>query len=129
MIRRHFTVEEADSLIPMLEPVMRDLQRLVEQLRAAGEELETFEQRVSLNGAGEGWSGAAPDLKGVRKDVEERLLYLQGVGVQVKDLEHGILDFPTRMEGRDVCLCWRLGETEVGYWHEMDTGYAGRTPL
>ena len=69
------------------------------------------------------------DLRRIYGDIRQRLVYLQEIGVHVKDVEHGILDFPTRMWGRDVYLCWRLGEESVNHWHDMDAGFAGRRPL
>ena len=51
------------------------------------------------------------------------------LGVEVKDLDEGLVDFPARREGEDVLLCWRLGEDEVGFWHSLEDGFAGRKPL
>lgn len=129
LISRHFTVEEANALIPMLEPVMESLRDLSEKLGDVAREVQGLAALTIGNGHGEGWAGLPPEIIAVRRDVEQRLLYLQGIGVHVKDIEQGILDFPTRMESREVYLCWRLGEKSVAYWHELDAGYGGREPI
>jgi hypothetical protein len=54
---------------------------------------------------------------------------LQALGVVVKDLDRGLIDFPHRREGREVYLCWEYGEERIDYWHETDSGYSGRQPL
>jgi hypothetical protein len=130
---RFFTDEEANDALEIVRPLA---ERLVEARRrfvhVAGR-LEEVEGTVSGNGGGldpervrelqERAAQAAADLAGIVAELEE-------VGVQVKDLDEGLIDFPAKHPGGDtVLLCWRLGEGEVAYWHGLEEGFAGRKPL
>jgi hypothetical protein len=128
---RHFTREEADALLPTLMPVLLDMQRLHAQLREALKAVAEFARRAAQNGHGEGYGGLTleQDLKQIRSDLSERLEFVQALGVHLKDIDEGIVDFPSRMSGREVYLCWRLGEDRVTHWHAIETGFAGRQPL
>ncbi len=128
---RHFTVEEANELLPTLTQVLEHLQALAGRLRTAMQEVHRFELRSAQNGHSQKVMPFETDhdLNAIRVDMEQRLEYLHGLGVHLKDIETGILDFPTRMHGHDVYLCWRLGEERVQHWHEIDSGFAGRRPL
>jgi hypothetical protein len=131
---RYFTVEQANSLLPSLELRFTQVMQLRGQLRTIYQQLE---------GAGE---PPTPDSL-MRRDGEPHLLTLRGnfralaealaeevsaieeLGVAIKDLDIGLCDFLGEREGRDVWLCWRLGEKLVTHWHELDDGFAGRQPL
>lgn len=128
---RHFTVDEANALIPMLVPILGELRELYQRMSQVALEVHDFETRASQNGHGERTNVFSPghDLRQIHADLEQRVLYLRALGCQLKDIEHGVLDFPSRMFGRDVYLCWRLGEDRVGHWHDIDAGFAGRQPL
>jgi hypothetical protein len=138
MIRKVFTVEEANALVPALEAVfsrierhkdeMRERYRKIQVLEALwGEKLgqpenpdhqEFTEHRDALEEA----------VQAIGRLVEEEILG-QGIRFPQGGLEHGLLDFPTTVDGRWVYLCWRAGEPEVGAWHEVDAGFAGRQPI
>jgi hypothetical protein len=128
---RQYTVEEANAQLPTLTAILEDLQRLRARMLTIAQMVTEFELRAAQNGHGEGSDALNPenDLRDVRAEMEQRLLYLQGLGIQLKDIENGIVDFPSRMFGRDVYLCWRLGEEQVAHWHDMEAGFAGRRPL
>jgi hypothetical protein len=128
---RHFTVEEANELLPLLTPVLEDLRRVHHRMWEAVGEVRDFEHRAGSNGHGEHTRVFNPenDVAMIQEELEQRLRYLRGIGVILKDIEHGILDFPTRIEGREIYLCWQLGEETIGYWHDVDTGFAGRQRL
>lgn len=124
-----FSVEEANALLPSLEP------RLVE-LKQAKEALD--EARVALDGMapamrGNGHGAAATEYE--RRITELIMILSLGIrqinalGVEIKDLNLGLIDFPHRRGDRIVYLCWRLGEGLLAYWHELDAGYGGRQPL
>jgi hypothetical protein len=130
---RFFTEEEANDALEIVRPLA---ERLVEARRrfvhVAGR-LEDVEGTVSGNGGGldlervrelqERAAQAAADLAGIVSELEE-------AGVQVKDLDEGLIDFPAKHpEGDTVLLCWRLGEGDVAYWHGLEEGFAGRKPL
>ena len=131
---RLFTLEEANALIPTLEPLLRRLQQQVEELRALNAQLEQIAE--SLPGS----NGHRPVYEGQRQGLRTRAEALsqtiQGgidevhrYGCELKGVDTGLLDFRAMRDGRVVYLCWRLGEKEIAYWHDLDTGFGGRQPL
>jgi hypothetical protein len=124
---RTFTPAEANSALAEVRPLA---ERMVE-LRARLGELED-EQRevvriVAGNGSGQGVGDArTPEFAKLAREFQELLDELTLIGVQVKDAETGLLDFPAVREGREVLLCWRVGEPAVEWWHDLDAGFAGR---
>jgi hypothetical protein len=129
-----FTPEEANAALPEVRALV---ERMVEERRALvalGSELEAVQSLIAGNGGSldpsrvgelqEAVARAAAELAGV---VDE----LEALGVQVKDLDRGLIDFPARHPGTGdaVLLCWELGEAEVGFWHDLVEGFAGRKPL
>ena len=130
----YFTVEEANALVPKLESAFRRMLALRAQLRAAGAELErlglpTDAQGLRRQGGSPEAQAARGRALGLLEALNEELEGLSAIGVQVKDLDVGLCDFVARREGRDVLLCWRLGEKEVAFWHELSTGFSGRKPI
>jgi len=122
---RLFTVEEANTLIPKLKELLDDLAVHRDALREKAPHLEPILQAASANGGGR---------EGSEYGVEAYRLYLaiahiRELGVILKDLDMGLLDFPHEREGRVVFLCWHPPEEQVEYWHEIEAGYAGRQPL
>jgi hypothetical protein len=129
---RYFTPEEANELLGVVRPLA---ERMVEvrraQLRAQRRQAQVV-LRVASNGGGlsradveAAASEAERAVESLRAAVEE----IQNLGVVVKDLDRGLVDFPAVSRGREIYLCWELGEDEVGYWHGIEDGYAGRQPL
>ncbi len=120
-----FTVEEANALLPKLRELLDDLTLHRDALREKAPHLEPILKAAGANGGGR---------VGSEYGVEAYKLYLtiariQELGVLLKDLDMGLLDFPHEREGRVVFLCWHPPEERVGYWHEIEAGYAGRRPL
>ena len=119
---RLFTVEEADGLIPELAA---PLERIRTSRRIVLEGGRAVADSAAANGGGERgkeyWEALARAPQGRRGR--------PGHGVILRDPETGLIDFPARREGRDVFLCWRLGEERVMFWHSPDTGFGGRKPL
>ena len=133
MPERTFTLSEAQSLLPVLESLLRsamDSKKLIEQVDA---ELQEVAHRVFLNG------GTFLQIVPLARRKAERQKALQRVkdavaeihatGVQVKDLDIGLLEFPCVVEGEVVLLCWRLGEKDISHWHSTSEGFAGRKPI
>ncbi len=126
MKRKYFTPEQAEKLLPMLQQKLSRLQaakQAVELLEEIEIELEDEEQNYLYN------------LQ-LEKEYHRRqyLFYreleaLERQGCIIKDIEQGLVDFPCIFQGRDVFLCWRLGEEQLRYWHEIDNGYAERKPI
>ena len=121
---RHFTVEEAEGLLPRVEPMLT-------RLREAGATLTDAELHEVLSDAAPGNGGGDPGRTVGNAFVELRglLAELHGLGIVVRDVARGLIDFPALREDREVYLCWELGEQGIEFWHELDTGYGGRRPL
>lgn len=122
---RLFTVEEANGLLPTLQELLDDVARHRDALREAAPHMEPVLKAAAANGGGR----TASDY-----GVEAYRLYLaieriRELGVLLKDLDLGLLDFPHERDGRVVFLCWHPPEERVAYWHEIEAGYRGRKPL
>jgi hypothetical protein len=133
MANRSFTLEEAQSLLSVLESLLRtaiDGKKLIENV---DNELQELAHRVFLSG------GLLVNIVQVARRKAERektiqrvkdaLAEIDSTGVQVKDLDAGLLDFPCEVEGRIVLLCWKLGEKGITHWHDTSEGFAGRKPI
>ena len=122
--QRHFTLVEAQQLLPQVEPMVRKLHNAGARLSDA-ELHELLSDAAPGNGGGEPGRAVGEDFVELRSLVAE----LQGRGIVVRDVSRGLIDFPSIREDREIYLCWELGEDEIAYWHELDTGYGGRRPL
>jgi hypothetical protein len=129
---QRFTLDEAEALLPQLREellAMQACKRQIDELRGEFTELGT---RTSGNGhvADEDEVGArrrkAEDLV---TQLNERLARINSWGCELKGVDEGLIDFPSERDGRVVYLCWRLGEDAIRWWHEIDSGFAGRQPL
>jgi hypothetical protein len=133
MSSRTFTLDEAQVLLPVLESLLRTsiaAKKLMEEVES---EMQAVHRRIFLNG------GTYLDIvplarrKAERVKAEQRLrdafAEIDSIGVQVKDLDIGLLDFPCEVDGRTVLLCWKMGETSITHWHGTDEGFAGRKPV
>jgi hypothetical protein len=122
-----FTIEEANAVLPTVQRLLSKIQRTHKQLsRYRGEAKEASEA------AERGGGGVAdgPMYARILIKLTHYLNELEALGVQLKDLERGLVDFPYLREGRVVLLCWQVGEgDELEWWHDVDAGFAGRTPL
>lgn len=123
--RRLFTVAEANALLPRLTALIDQLRAARDAIRAARADLlPVLEAAV-----GNGGSRKAGELLPQFRRMEEALLTIQGLGIELKDIDTGLLDFPSRRGDRVVYLCWRYGEDSIRFWHDLDAGFAGRQPL
>jgi hypothetical protein len=131
-VQRIFTPEEANATLPELRPLVEEMVAAKRALDEAQERAEEMSARISGNGGGLPPAELAEvhDLVRRRATALARALeQIQSLGVIVKDLDSGLVDFPSVREGEDVLLCWQLGEDEVAFWHGYDDGYAGRRPI
>ena len=122
---RFYTVAEANTVLPRVR-------RLVKQMLAARQEVLDLQpdlwqmvEKVAHNGGGKAITEATRQIK----VIQQMLLKLNDMGIQVKDLNTGLIDFPARRHGRTVLLCWQYDEPAVQFWHDLDTGFAGRQPI
>ena len=128
-----FTLREARVLLPVLEGLLQSARDARRQVEAADEKLQQVVIRVLVMGGVQIDPIAMAALRAGRERQMQRLRdalgELNASGVQVKDLDQGLLDFPCLMNGRVVLLCWKLGEESIAWWHGTEEGFAGRKPL
>jgi hypothetical protein len=129
---RTFTVEEANAAVVELRPIVEQLVRHGRNLAAAQRRQAELVTRI----AGNGGDMAPSDLREAAETIEREAAaigkcadLIDAAGAQIKSLEEGLLDFPALRGDEVVLLCWKLGEEEIGYWHGVDEGFAGRKPL
>jgi len=120
----HFTREEANALLPQLTT-------LLSQLRDSKDELTDAEAHEALSDAAPGNGGGEEGRQvGVAfLEVRRLLETLEQAGIVLRDIDRGLVDFPALLDGREVYLCWEVGEDEVDHWHDLEGGYGGREPL
>jgi hypothetical protein len=127
---RHFRLEEARALLPAVGRVIRDAVAAKARFRDAREKLEALSQRIMMRGGVAVDVGTVENLKTQRetgeKILRDSLGSLEGMSVLVKDLDTGLIDFPTLYEGQEVLLCWRMDEADINYWHDLESGFRGR---
>lgn len=129
---RHFTPEEANAALHEVRPLV---EQMVGQRRLHVEALDRQEElagRIRGNGGGippAELADAAAEVERLARELARIVDELVAHGVQVKDLDEGLVDFPALRRGETVLLCWKLGEDEIRYWHSVEDGFAGRRPL
>ncbi|OGO50549.1 MAG: hypothetical protein A2148_02580 [Chloroflexi bacterium RBG_16_68_14] len=128
---RIFTLDEATTLLPRLREIMREMQEKRPALDHLREELLEMARTASGNGRlhEEGLRRKRREARTLAARLNALLAEVNGLGCELKGLEEGLIDFPAEREGRTIYLCWKLGEERIAYWHELDTGFAGRQPL
>ena len=124
MAERHYTVEQANAALGWV------MER-IERLRSAREGLNDEEARAALQDAGPTNGGGEPGrvVSDAFLEMRNALVELQAMEVVLRDLDRGLVDFPSIRDGREVFLCWEEGEDEISFWHDLDSGYGGRRPL
>lgn len=122
-----FTVEEANALLPSVRQLLRKLQQSRRRLGGYKEEATQAAEQAEQGGGGmAGGVFYARLLTNFAAEMSE----IEAMGVQLKDFDRGLVDFPSLRDGRVVLLCWQLDEgDELEWWHDMDAGFGGRTPL
>jgi hypothetical protein len=130
--KKYFTVAEANSALPLIRAIVRDITELARDLHERHERLSRAKppKRGGMDDAHQEELHQA--MAEFERDQERMLEYeeeLKTLGIELKDYNTGLIDFPCWMNGREVYLCWRNGEPEVGHWHELDAGFAGRQKL
>jgi hypothetical protein len=130
---KRFTLAQAQSLIPRVDRLLREAIALKPGFIDAERALQSFNERIMLMGGMTVDRDRFLQVKVRRESEAERLRnaveQLQDLGCLVKDLDMGLVDFPTLFRGQEVYLCWKLGEPSIEYWHSVDQGFGGRKPI
>ena len=131
-MEKTFTVEEAEELLQKIEPLVRTISEnrravlhLGNELASIQEDARSGERRVDASDL----INMQTELDFLVKIIHDSIDAIEELGVQPKDLDSGLIDFPALIEGRPVLLCWKLGEESIGYYHNYEDGFAGRKPL
>jgi hypothetical protein len=138
--RAHFTVGEVEALIPSLERIFVQVLQLRAGLRALGQKLDRAGVKVDrqtddADTEAEVESGppavrqAKAVFRGLDEALSDEIERIRALGGEVKDLDLGLVDFPSTRNGEEILLCWKLGEKSLGYWHSVDGGFASRRPI
>lgn len=131
--QKTFTLQEATTLLPVLQALLKramEGKRLIEDVE---KELQDLKHRILLSG------GLLVDVPAMARrraerdkalqDIKDALAEIEAIGVQVKDLDIGLLDFPCAVDDEIVLLCWKYGEEKIGFWHGLEEGFRGRKPI
>jgi len=133
MDRKYFSREEAEELLPMIGPALENARRQKHTIGSLTEELSVAATRIMALG------GSLPPFAELNRkktqcdegveQLTQMIDEIQQAGCLVKDVEMGLVDFPSLREGQEVYLCWKLGEEHIGFWHGIEEGFTGRKPL
>lgn len=130
MQSRTFSHGEAVRTLPLVRPVMEDVVRSYGRLSELAEEYKGLRMEIPRTPEIEGMlSSLKAGMAALSEEIDGYVAEIDEIGCEAKDLETGTVDFISRLDGRRVCLCWRLGEESIEHWHEVTEGFEGRKPL
>jgi hypothetical protein len=128
-----FTFDEAQSLLPVLESLLKRAIAGKQAAEVVESSLGELSRRIHLSGGMRVDIAAVvrqrAEMDGHLERVQETIAEIDSIGVQVKDLDAGLLDFPFKLDDEVVLLCWRMGETAIEHWHTVESGFKGRKPV
>src|SRR5579871_2041297 len=133
MSDRTFTFDEAQSLLPVLESLLRTAMKAKQTMEEVDAEMQELHHRIFLNGGM--FLNIVPlarrkaERARAEQHAKDAIAEIDSIGVQVKDLGIGLLDFPCEVEGQTILLCWKMGEKSITHWHGVNEGFAGRKPI
>jgi hypothetical protein len=132
-VTKTFTLNEAQTLLPVLESLLRRAQAAASRASELDQEMQELSQRIFLAGGMHVNVALAARRRAERdkssQEAKDTLAEIDAIGVRVQDFKAGLLDFPCAVEGRMVLLCWRLGEPVISHWHSEEDGFEGRKPV
>jgi hypothetical protein len=124
-----FTVDHANRTLPLVRRIVEDVVREHRRWQEAIVELDLLVSGVRADLPDPRANALEREIQSIAREIDVFQGELESLGIQLKDRRIGLIDFPSEMDGRGVLLCWRLGETSVQFWHDENSGYAGRQPL
>jgi hypothetical protein len=132
-VSRYFTLIEAESYLPEVERLLRQCIEAKREYEAAENEIKALVRQIAYMG---GMVVSGEKIEGPKRRKQESIETLQSsvqrledIGCLLKDVDTGLLDFPTLYRGKEVYLCWKLGESGIGFWHHVEDGFKGRRPI
>lgn len=126
---RTFTVEQANRMLPLVRRIVRDIVDAHRTWTGKVKEFEAAATWTRADAPSSQLTALETEIKRLAAEIEGYLIELRELGVDFKGFEQGLVDFPGERDGRVVCLCWKLDEDSVSYWHEVTDGYAGRQAI
>jgi hypothetical protein len=124
-----FTVDHANRTLPLVRRIVEDIVREHRRWQEAIVELDLLISGVRAELPDPRASSLEREIQSIAREIDQFQAELEALGIQLKDRRIGLIDFPSELDGRRVLLCWRLGESSVQFWHDENSGYAGRQPL
>ncbi|HAX68336.1 MAG TPA: DUF2203 domain-containing protein [Anaerolineales bacterium] len=122
---KYYTPQEANNLLEIVRPMVAELMQISERIRSRQPEIWAVVEKSAGNGGNPELSKLLPDF-----DRLDQILHrLQDMGIEIKDLTIGLIDFPALKDGRVIFLCWKYNEEKIQFWHEVEAGFAGRQPI
>jgi hypothetical protein len=128
--KKYYTVVEANASLPLVRSILRDITELAVSIQSRHQRLVGLQNAGTIDKAHqEEIQQIVTEFESDQERMKDYEQELKNLNVELKDYVTGLIDFPCWMDGREVYLCWRLGEPEVSHWHELDAGFAGRQRL
>tara|TARA_B100001245_G_scaffold224714_1_gene198707 strand:- start:543 stop:941 length:399 start_codon:yes stop_codon:yes gene_type:complete len=132
MSKQYFTVQEANELTSFLEETFQNLISLNQKSQDLDSQINSINNKLGSNGSNtvhQTLTTLTSERNKTSGLMEEHLNSINQKGILVKSIEQGLVDFPSIKDGREIYLCWNMGEESIDYWHEIDSGYSGRQPI
>lgn len=126
---QQFTVEQANRTLPLVRRIVEDIVREHRRWEDAIVQLDLLLSGVTVQTQDPQAVSLEREIQAIAREIDGFQRELESLGIQLKDRRTGLIDFPSELDGRPVLLCWRLGEPSVQFWHDVDSGFAGRQPL
>jgi hypothetical protein len=124
-----FTYDDATALLPRVRELVERLQHLKRLLMDDARQLNELTPAMRGNGSAHTAAHLEAGIKSRQSELQDALAALERLGVELKDIDDGLVDFPSLRDGRVVYLCWKIDEPSITHWHDIDAGFAGRQPL
>lgn len=128
-MRSRFTIEEANKTLPLVRRIVSDAVRDYWRWQEKVREYEAVAAKRTIDEPNDEAVRLEKETQQLARDIDGYIAEIRQLGVEMKGIDSGLVDFPAEVNGRPVLLCWQLGEESVQYWHEEDAGFAGRQPV
>ncbi len=122
---KYYTPKEANNLLEIIRPMVGEMMTIAQKIQASQPELWNLAQKSAGNGGSATLSKLLPDFDRLHRLIHQA----QDMGIEIKDLTIGLIDFIALKDGREIYLCWQYGEEQIQFWHEIEAGFAGRQKI